>query len=123
MKRTIEMDGSKYCFLIGEKQEYRSDIDQIAANESMRDLEEKLENMGFECIQDRKIKWEPKQYLAVVSDLGRFVHIETYFDRKDEMKPDSHGVYYAATGLESDVRAFQDRLNDRPVKYTCFTCR
>ena len=95
------------------------------ATQSMEKLERRLEVIGFNLIEERKVWWEENRYLRMMSPEGRAVCAEAFFEGPSTSIRTHHSVQYRLTGLEGDVGQVIAEINGQKSEKArgCYTCR
>lgn len=76
----------------------------MSAMKSMQALESRLDELGFECINRRDIKWDSSFYLRIMDESGRFLTLEAYYSGNKETIRQENSVKYKMQGLEQDIQ-------------------
>jgi hypothetical protein len=122
MDKKIQAFGKEFGVVHQKPVEYKPVEDSIKAIENMKELEQRLDELGFQCLIPRSVKWDPKKYVKIMNEVGRYVTLDTYFDGPRETIRLKQSVNYQISGLEQDVNFVMAHLDPNKVVYTC-PCR
>lgn len=113
MKYSIKQHGQEYAFVSKQGVEFKPVVDQYKAMDNLKQLEEKLAALGFQCLQPRALKFDPSSFLKVTDESGRYVTLATYFSGSKETIRQKQSVAYDIAGLEKDVEEIIAELSKK----------